>query len=65
MVKISRNIDITVKNKQVKTMREHRRESFRKFPPVNISGNFPSLVLNRGTDEFIKYKQTTLQQNLT
>jgi hypothetical protein len=30
-------------------MREHRRESFRKdsgnFPPVKISGNFPSLLV--------------------
>jgi hypothetical protein len=34
-------------------MREHRRESFRKvsrnFPPVKISGNFPSLLMTPRT----------------
>jgi hypothetical protein len=40
--KVSPNIDNTVKNKQVKN---DARTSYGKFPPVKISGNFPSLYL--------------------
>jgi hypothetical protein len=41
MLKISRNIDVTVKNKEVKI---DARISKGKFPPVKISGNFLSLI---------------------
>jgi hypothetical protein len=54
MVRISRNIDNTVKNKQVKI---DARTSYigklsGKFPPVKISGNFPSLPVTDGAIVF-------------